>query len=73
MLDSTKTAIRAIAQADPSVTKEQLAAIARAAECDMIYFLRGKDEEDEEDEEEIELSDEEIDALLAGEEEEHAE
>ena len=77
-LDGTDCGPLELAALAETVTKEQLAAIARAAECDMIYFLRGKDEEDEdeedeEDEEEIELSDEEIDALLAGEEKEHAE
>ncbi len=72
-LDGTDCGPLELAALAESVTKEQLAAIASGAECDMIYFLRGKDEEDEDDDEEIELSDEEIDALLAGEEEEHAE
>ncbi|MBO6040194.1 MAG: hypothetical protein J6P58_03210, partial [Oscillospiraceae bacterium] len=43
-----------LAELAEDVTREQVAAIAADVECDMIYFLKGKDpsEEDEDEEEE---------------------
>ena len=44
----------AVAELAEDVTREQVAAIAADVECDMIYFLKGREssEEDEEEEEE---------------------
>ena len=51
------------------VTAEQLAAIARGCECDMIYTLSGDGGEEEEDGEDPVLSEEELRAFEEGEEE----
>lgn len=46
-----------LAELAEEVTREQITAVAADAECDMIYFLKGKEPLDEEDEEEAEEDD----------------
>ena len=51
-LDGLDYGPEALAELAGEVTKEQVVAIARSVVCDMIYFLRGRDNEETEGEDE---------------------
>ena len=49
-LDGLDYGPEALAELVGEVTKEQVVAVAKSVVCDLIYFLRGRDEEEEEGE-----------------------